>query len=63
MITIADKEIREEEEVCRWNSNIVDLIYSLKKYEIASKKKRKKAQVLGKNPHNFFPFAICFHNF
>lgn len=31
MIAIADEEIREEKEVCRWNSNMVDFIYSLKK--------------------------------
>lgn len=41
MITITDEEIREEKKVCRWNSNIVDLIYSLKKYEISSKKKKR----------------------
>lgn len=63
MITIADEEIREEKEVCRWNSNIVDLIYTMKRSEIPGKE-RKRAKVLEKNTQKyFFLFNNCFYNF
>lgn len=58
MITITDEEIREEKKVCRWNSNIVDLIYSLKKYEISSKKKKKKSTNF-RRKNNFY-FSFCY---
>lgn len=46
IIAIADEEVREEKEVCRWKSDILDLNYCLKESEISCK--------TGKNIKSFF---------
>lgn len=61
IISIADEEVREEKEVCRLKSDILDLNYCLKESEISGK--------TGKNIKSFFffnvflPFYICFYDF
>lgn len=46
IISIADEEVREEKEVCRLKSDILDLNYCLKESEISGK--------TGKNIKSFF---------